>query len=189
MSIPSGDNFIVRAVPVLQIIGYKNSGKTTLACKLIAALTAQGLRVGSAKHDAHEFRLDDYETDSEKHLSHGALETILTSSTATRSMRKSSTSLDEIAQQLYGKVDIIIAEGFKSARYPKIALIHHAVEMRDLLAQAADIRLWISWEAHEDLQEQGLTLQIADISSKLILYIKEQEDILHKAISLARSLL
>lgn len=177
MSIPYGNNFIVPAVPVLQIVGYKNSGKTTLACKLIALLTAQGLRVGSAKHDAHEFPLDEPETDSEKHLSHGALETVLTSSTATRYMRKSPTSLDDIAQQLAGKVDIVIAEGFKSERYPKIALIHHIDEMRDLLTQATDIRLWVSWE------------EPVGHPFPPILPIKDQDSVLEEAISLARSLL
>jgi len=177
MNNPSSDDYISPVVPVLQIIGYKNSGKTTLACKLIAALTSEGLRVGSAKHDAHEFRLDDPETDSQKHLSHGAIETILTSSTSTRAMRKSPTSLGEIAHQLHGKVDILIAEGFKSARYPKIALIHHADEMRDLLDQCADIRLWVSWE------EPG------SFPSSPILSMKDQTEVLKEAISLARSLL
>jgi len=178
MNITSGGDFNIPAVPVLQIVGYKNSGKTTLACKLIAALTAEGLRVGSAKHDAHDFRLDDPETDSEKHLSHGAIETVLTSSTATRSMRRSGASLDDIAQQFVGKGDIVIAEGFKSARYPKIALIHHEDEKHDLLAQAADIRLWISWEEPIDLN-----------SLPPILSIKDQASVLKEAISLARSLL
>lgn len=165
-------------VPVLQIVGYKNSGKTTLVCKIIAALTAEGYRVGSAKHDAHEFRLDDPTTDSDLHLSSGALETILTSQTATRAMRKSSTSLHEIAQQLAGKVDILIAEGFKTATYPKIALIHHHDEMRDLLSQSSDIRLWISWE------EPATPPQIPSIIS-----IKDQELVLKEAISLAKMLI
>lgn len=177
MSIPSGAPSFVPAVPVLQIIGYKNSGKTALVCRLIAALTAGGLRVGSAKHDAHDFRLDDLGTDSEKHLSHGAVETVLTSSTATRSMRKSSTSLDDIARQLVGKVDILIAEGFKSARHPKIALIRHDGDMEALPAQAANIRLWISWE-----KPVGRT-------SPPTLWLKHEDSVLEAAVSLARSLL
>ncbi|MFD1908861.1 molybdopterin-guanine dinucleotide biosynthesis protein B [Paenibacillus rhizoplanae] len=84
---------VQRLVPVLQIIGYKNSGKTTLACRLIEALSVQGLRVGSAKHDAHLFQLDDPETDSSKHLLYGAVETVLTSPEATRVMRRSAASL------------------------------------------------------------------------------------------------
>lgn len=133
-------------VPVLQIVGYKNSGKTTLACRIIRALSARGLRVGSAKHDAHHFQLDDPGTDSSKHLLHGAVEAVLTSSEATRIMRKSETSLEDIAASMYGKVDLLIAEGFKSADYPKIALIRNADEMSLLRNQTANICLWLSWE-------------------------------------------
>lgn len=78
MTMESQHAAVQRPVPVLQIVGYKNSGKTTLACRLIHALSAQGLRVGSAKHDAHQFQLDDPGTDSSRHLLHGAVETVLT---------------------------------------------------------------------------------------------------------------
>ncbi|MHA0855434.1 molybdopterin-guanine dinucleotide biosynthesis protein B [Paenibacillus sp. CMAA1364] len=136
---------IPTTLPVLQIIGFKNSGKTTLACKLIAKLTASGLRVGSAKHDAHRFQLDESGTDSSKHLTHGAVETVLTSNTATRWMRQNPTSLVEIADILADRVDILIAEGFKNASYPKIALIRETDHMEILMLEANDIRLWISW--------------------------------------------
>lgn len=174
-----GECCFTPAVPVLQIIGYKNSGKTTLSCKLIAALTAGGLRVGSAKHDAHEFQLDDSGTDSERHLSHGAVETVLTSSTATRTMRRSPSSLEDIAGQLAGRVDILIAEGFKSAHYPKIALIRHARNMEALLAQADDIRLWVSWEKES----------VSTTTTAPILLFRHEDAVLEAAVSLARSLL
>jgi len=38
---------------VLQIVGYQNSGKTTLAEKLISYACNKGLRVGSIKHHGH----------------------------------------------------------------------------------------------------------------------------------------
>ncbi|MFD0618456.1 molybdopterin-guanine dinucleotide biosynthesis protein B [Paenibacillus sp. GCM10027629] len=181
------EDSVLPTVPVLQIIGYKNSGKTTLACKLIEALTAQGIRVGSAKHDAHEFRLDDPETDSEQHLLHGALETVLTSSSATRTMRRTKTSLGEIAQQLHGRVDILIAEGFKAAHYPKIALIHRFDEISDLFNQAVDIRLWVSWEDPKNAETTAF--QASGTSLPPILHIKNQEIVLQEALFLASSLI
>ncbi len=177
MNNSSRNTSLIYAVPVLQVVGYKNSGKTALVCSLIAALSNAGLRVGSAKHDAHEFRLDDPETDSEKHLSYGAVETVLTSSRATRSMRKKPTSLGDIAVQLAGRADIVIAEGFKSAPYPKIALIRHSDDIEGLFTQAADIRLWISWE-----ESVGGTPLPA-------LWIKDEASVLDAAVTLARSLL
>lgn len=180
----------IDSVPVLQVIGYKNSGKTTLSCKLIAALTAKGIRVGSAKHDAHTFELDDPGTDSSKHLASGALETVLTSKTATRVMRESETSLEQIAEQMKGRVDILIAEGFKTAAYPKIALLRDQNDMESLLQQASNIKLFISWqssmaeEAHQ-LQQQ-LYNNLTDIP---IVFIHHETSVLQHSVSLALSLL
>ncbi|MEP4465028.1 molybdopterin-guanine dinucleotide biosynthesis protein B, partial [Marinobacter alexandrii] len=40
-------------VNVIGIVGWKNSGKTTLASALIRELTVRGLRVNSIKHAHH----------------------------------------------------------------------------------------------------------------------------------------
>lgn len=175
------------SVPVLQIVGYKNSGKTTLACRLIRALSTQGLRVGSAKHDAHHFQLDDPGTDTSMHLLHGAVETVLTSSEATRTMRKSETSLEEIVQSMYGQVDLLIAEGFKAADYPKIALIRNADEMITLRNQATNICLWLSWE--EDANMNNVASPFSKNTTPVILSLRDQALIDQEVLSLALSLL
>ncbi|MNO27701.1 Molybdopterin-guanine dinucleotide biosynthesis adapter protein [compost metagenome] len=174
-------------VPVLQIVGYKNSGKTTLACRLIRALSTKGIRVGSAKHDAHHFQLDDPGTDSSRHLLHGATETVLTSSEATRIMRRSETSLEEIVQFMYGKVDLLIAEGFKSADYPKIALIRNVDEMITLRSQATNIYLWLSWE--EDANMNSVTSPPVSKNTTPVLLLRDQALIDQEVLNLALSLL
>lgn len=166
-------------VPILQVVGYKNSGKTTLVCKLIAELTARGVRVGSAKHDAHSFELDDIGTDSAKHLASGAIQTVLTSKTATRIMRPFETSLEEIAEQMGGKVDLIIAEGFKTATYPKIALLRNQKDLDSLLMQTSNIKLFVSWES-------SLSEKCSEIP---FVCIQNEACVLQKSISLALSLL
>lgn len=178
----------IGSLPVLQVIGYKNSGKTTLCCKLIAALTARGVRVGSAKHDAHTFELDDAGTDSSKHLASGAVETVLTSKTATRIMRESETSLDQIAEQMKGRVDLLLAEGFKTAPYPKIALLRDQNDMETLLRQASNIKLFLSWQA--SLVEKGLQWQRENGYAEIpIIFINNETSVLQQSISLALSLL
>lgn len=176
-------------VPVLQIIGYKNSGKTTLACKLISELTACGARVGSAKHDAHEFQLDDDGTDSQRHLSHGALETVLTSKSATRVMSQAPMTLDEIASSMYGRVDILIAEGFKSARYPKIALLRELDEQQKLLCEASNIRLWISWTGTGEERDPASLSEPPSNSTAPMLALKDETTVIKSALHLALSLL
>lgn len=176
------------SVPVLQVIGYKNSGKTTLSCKLIAALSARGVRVGSAKHDAHTFELDDAGTDSSKHLASGALEAVLTSKTATRIMRESETSLDQIAEQMNG-VDLLIAEGFKTATYPKIALLRDQNDMESLLRQASNIKLFISWQSSLDEEAYKCQLESYGYTEIPIVFIHNETSVLQHSISLALSLL
>lgn len=49
---------------VVQICGYKNSGKTTLIAALLPLLKEQGLRVAVIKHDSHGFDIDHKGTDT-----------------------------------------------------------------------------------------------------------------------------
>lgn len=186
MPVNSNESGTYSHLPVLQIVGYKNSGKTTLACKAIAELSARGLRVGSAKHDAHRFQLDEPGTDSSKHLTHGSVETVLTSNTATRWMRQNPTTLCEISSMLNGRVDIIIAEGFKNASYPKIALIRESYQMEALIQETSDVRLWISWLNPEKLASNKTYTQ-QPIAAPII-SIHDEEVVMNSIQSLVLSL-
>ncbi|WP_374016125.1 molybdopterin-guanine dinucleotide biosynthesis protein B [Paenibacillus thiaminolyticus] len=178
-----GPQWLSPQAAVVQIVGYKNSGKTTLACKLIAALTGEGYRVGTAKRDAHQFTLDDTGTDSARHLEHGAVETVLTSGKATRWMRQAPTSLSDIAARMSGRVDIVIAEGFKREPFPKIALVRDPAEMSELLQETANVRLWLSWFSPEAAMNGE-----PDGSPPPLLSICDEEAVLDSALSICRSL-
>ncbi|MFC7679958.1 molybdopterin-guanine dinucleotide biosynthesis protein B [Paenibacillus sp. GCM10028914] len=175
--------------PVLQIVGYKNSGKTTLSCQLIAALTAEGVRVGSAKHDAHNFELDDEGTDSSKHLGSGAIETVLTSGSATRIMRPSEISLEEIAAGMQGRVDLVIAEGFKTAPFPKIALLRDHDDLESLHKQTSNIKLFISWQSSLCEEAYRAQLNSYGYTDIPIVHIHHETSVLKQSMSLALSLL
>ena len=43
---------------VFGIVGWKNSGKTTLTERLVTALTARGFSVSTVKHAHHAFDID-----------------------------------------------------------------------------------------------------------------------------------
>ncbi len=45
-------------IPVIGFAAYSGTGKTTVMEKVIAELTARGLRVGTVKHDGHGFEID-----------------------------------------------------------------------------------------------------------------------------------
>lgn len=108
--------------PIIQIVGYKNSGKTTLAARLIERLAAKGFRVGAVKRDAHGFEPDVPDTDSWKLRKAGASMTAISSPARTAWFEERGAGLDELLTRMSG-MDVIIAEGFKQERYDKLALL------------------------------------------------------------------
>jgi molybdopterin-guanine dinucleotide biosynthesis protein B len=110
-------------VPVIGIAGWKNSGKTTLATRLIAELTRRGLKVASIKHAHHAFQIDDAETDSARHRRAGAAQVAIVSATRwaliTELSRAREPPLAEVLARL-DPCDLVIIEGYKGAPIPKI---------------------------------------------------------------------
>ena len=65
--------------PLLGIVGFSGSGKTTVTVGLVSILNHQGLLVGTIKHDVHGFEFDQPGKDSWRHKQGGAERTIVTS--------------------------------------------------------------------------------------------------------------
>lgn len=111
------------AIPVIGIAGWKNSGKTTLATRLIAELTRRGLRIASVKHAHHAFQIDDADTDSARHRRAGAAQVAIVSARRWALVSELAgapePTLDEVIAHL-GPCDLVIVEGYKSAPIPKI---------------------------------------------------------------------
>ncbi|WP_166237769.1 molybdopterin-guanine dinucleotide biosynthesis protein B [Paenibacillus turpanensis] len=107
---------------VIQVVGYKNSGKTTLVCALIERLAAGGLKVGTIKHDAHDFEPDVPDTDSWRHRQAGAQRSAITSPGQTAYYERRGSTLDELLNQMRG-LDIVLVEGFKQEGHPKLVLL------------------------------------------------------------------
>jgi molybdopterin-guanine dinucleotide biosynthesis protein B len=101
-------------------VGKSNSGKTTLIEKIIPELKRRGYRVGIVKHAHHGFVMDQQGKDSHRHLQAGA-DTVMVASPGQVAMVKKSSSecLDDLVP-FFSDMDILIAEGFKRDRAPKI---------------------------------------------------------------------
>jgi molybdopterin-guanine dinucleotide biosynthesis protein MobB len=70
--------------PIISIFGYKDSGKTTIATRIIDHLNSLNRSILSAKHVGEPaFSLDSPGTDSYRHLEAGAAATFLHSETST----------------------------------------------------------------------------------------------------------
>lgn len=111
--------------PVFGIAGWKNSGKTTMTERLVAAITARGFRVATVKHAHHAFDIDHEGTDSHRHRTAGAVETALVSGRRWAVMHElrdeAEPSLEEILARL-SPCDLVLVEGYKREPLPKLEL-------------------------------------------------------------------
>jgi molybdopterin-guanine dinucleotide biosynthesis protein B len=114
---------IAAKTPIIGIAGWKKSGKTTLAVRLIEEFTRRGLKVASVKHAHHAFQIDDGETDSARHRRAGARQVAIVSSRRYALIGE----LDGAPEPNFEEVvawfepcDVVIVEGYKSAAIPKI---------------------------------------------------------------------
>jgi molybdopterin-guanine dinucleotide biosynthesis protein B len=108
---------------VIGIIGWKNSGKTTLTERLVAEFVARGLKVSTIKHAHHAFDIDQPGTDSFRHREAGAGEVAIVSGNRWALMHElrgeSEPSLDEVLARL-SPCDLVIVEGYKREGHLKI---------------------------------------------------------------------
>lgn len=114
------------ATSILCFVGRSNSGKTTLIERLIPVLTRAGYRVATVKHAGHGFELDTEGKDSWRHKRAGASAVLVLSkgSLAMFTDIAEEMKVEEVRDRfLDSSYDLIIAEGWKSEGYPKIAVV------------------------------------------------------------------
>ncbi|HEU5141429.1 MAG TPA: molybdopterin-guanine dinucleotide biosynthesis protein B [Bacillales bacterium] len=124
-------------IPVLQVVGYKNSGKTALIEKILVAGRKMGSRAGVIKHHGHGGRLEhhDRQKDTGRFCENGAAVTGITAENELE-MRLTGDSpwkiehIIEIYQQL--PIDFILVEGFKQASFPKVIMVQEQEDYEEL---------------------------------------------------------
>ena len=108
---------------VFGIVGWKNSGKTTLTEKVVASMVSKGYSVSSIKHAHHNFVVDQEGKDSDRHKKAGASQVIVTSKNQWALISSQRYSEKEVLSKMLKKldpVDFVIIEGFKTYWHPKI---------------------------------------------------------------------
>lgn len=135
---------------IIQIVGYQNSGKTTLMEQLIKQASAEGLRVGTIKHHGHGgVPMIDSSKDSSRHEQAGAsVSAVEGEGTLRMSIHQHNWQLAEILK-IYAAfpLDIILIEGYKSEHYPKVVLLRTAQD-QELLQQISNILCVIYWPSY-----------------------------------------
>ena len=123
--------------PVFGVTGWKNSGKTTLATRLIGELTRRGLVVSTVKHAHHAFDIDKPGTDSHRHREAGASEVMIVSDHRWALMHELREEVEPPMIQALERItpcDLILVEGYKREKHPKIEVRRRGSTKSGLLA-------------------------------------------------------
>ncbi len=113
---------------VIGIIGYKNSGKTTLTHALARELTGRGHEVTVIKHSSHHLDLPGKDTTA---LAEAVGQVGFISPQESGVFWKKSLSLENIIPYL--EAEFILVEGFKAEKtFPKIVCLRGEPDDRDL---------------------------------------------------------
>lgn len=151
---------------VFAVSGIKNSGKTTLICKLVQALTIRGFKVGVIKHDGHEFEADHEGTDSYKHKVAGAESVIVYSKSKLMMIKDHKEPHLEEMIAFQKDMDVIILEGMKYSDYPKLEIVRlersreSVCKKETLLALVTDTDLQIEGVKSIGLDEEEKILEV-----------------------------
>ena len=108
---------------VFGVVGWKNSGKTTLVERLVAELTRRGFAISTVKHAHHGFDIDREGADSFRHREAGAVEVAIVSGRRWALMHElrgeDEPDLEAILARL-APCDLVLVEGYKKEPHAKI---------------------------------------------------------------------
>lgn len=107
---------------VYGVIGWKNSGKTSLMERLVAEITARGFSVSTVKHVHHDVDLDQPGKDTYRHRQAGAREVVLASKDRFALMVEHRGPEPDLAAVLarLAPVDLVLVEGYKRDSHRKV---------------------------------------------------------------------
>jgi molybdopterin-guanine dinucleotide biosynthesis protein B len=165
-------------LPIVGFAAFSGTGKTTLLKELLPLLSERGLRVGVVKHAHHSFEMDHPGKDSYELRKSGAAQMLIASrarwALVVERARDREPRLDEVLLELdQAALDLILVEGFKDERFPKIEL-HRPSLRRPLLFPDDDAIIAVATDAPVD--DAGRVPQLdlnqpADIAAFIVEYV------------------
>lgn len=168
--------------PVFGVIGWKNSGKTTLMTDLIRELTARGFAVSVLKHAHVNFDVDQPGRDSFKMREAGASQVMLSSPRRFALMRELGDAPEMTFEELMryaGPCDLVLVEGYKRETYPKIEIRRDGAASREPLSAEIPGVVAIASDRPED-ETESLPIFPIDATGRIV-------DFMLKAVGLERS--
>ena len=168
-------------IPIVSIVGRSKGGKTTLIERLIPEFMKRGYRVATIKHHGKDFQIDQEGKDSWRHKQAGAQTVVISSPQKVALIEDASQdlSLEDLATRFIQGVDIIIAEGFKRDKHPKVEVfrkdIHPeplAPQLKNVIAVVSDCPLSLDIPCINPNNIKG----IADVIEERVILIQRGRD-------------
>jgi len=108
-------------VPVISIVGWSGTGKTTFLEKLVAEMKARGYRIGVIKHHHGPFEIDQPGKDTWRLARAGAICTAISGPGKVGLVLETEVDCTpgEITRLMPG-VDLVFTEGYKHGKHPQI---------------------------------------------------------------------
>lgn len=128
--------------PIVTVVGKKKSGKTTTVVGLVRELTARGRSVMTVK-SGHGFELDTEGRDSWRHRHEGGSRRVVAAGPDGFAVMgdwpsTGRPSLEALASDFLGDADIVIAEGYKASRVPRIEVYRRAAHAEPIRGTELD---------------------------------------------------
>ena len=122
--------------PLFGVVGWKNSGKTTLMANLVRELNGRGFAVSVIKHAHERFDIDHRGRDSFHLREAGAHQIALSSPRRFALMRELRNEPELQFEEIHsyvGPCDLVLVEGFKREAFPKIEIRREGAASREPL--------------------------------------------------------
>jgi molybdopterin-guanine dinucleotide biosynthesis protein B len=147
---------------IFGIAGWKNSGKTGLAVRLVEEFARRGYRISTIKHAHHDFDIDKVGADSFRHRQAGAHEVAIVSGTRFAIMHELRGAPEPSFEEILARIapcDLVLIEGYKREPVSKIEARRLDAAKREPLSPADP---WIKAIA-ADHPVQGADLPVFDL--------------------------
>ncbi|QLK86638.1 molybdopterin-guanine dinucleotide biosynthesis protein B [Staphylococcus sp. 17KM0847] len=150
---------------ILQIVGFKNSGKTTLMAYAVHKLKTLGYPVVTIKHHGHadeEITLPVDTVDHMRHFKAGADQSIVQGHDYIEMIqRNNQTSLETLIESCVTMDNsIILVEGYKQAQYHKV-IVYSTEDEKLKLQQLENVQYQINGTVENiDFSKFGLWLEM-----------------------------
>ena len=151
----------------IAVIGWKNSGKTTLVSRLVAHLKKKKFKVGVVKHAHHTFDIDHPNTDSYKIREAGSYKTTIVSEKRLAHIEEKILPEIDIEEliKLNNGCDILIFEGFKKIKKLSKIEVNLTKNNKELLYKSLDnVKLLVS----DDMSEHPIKVLRHDQVNEII---------------------